>query len=114
MVGNSMCVATVSAVVKAAFRRVREMHVTHDDPDTASAMPITVFKPSKGERPVLLENNGEDRVFLENKRTWNSLRRVLLSRELIVQARRQIVSDCTVYKKLKGYISKLGYESTDK
>ena len=48
MIGNSMCVATVSAVVKAAFRRVRDMHVIHDDPDTATAMPLTMSRTSNG------------------------------------------------------------------
>ena len=48
MVGNSMCVATVSAVVKAVFRRVRDMHVVHDDPDTVPAMPLTMSRASNG------------------------------------------------------------------
>ena len=62
---------------------------------------------------MFLGSKGEDPVFLGNRSTWNNLRRVLLSRDLVVQSRRQIVTDCTIYKKLKGYISKLGYECTD-
>jgi len=114
MVGNSMCVPTVSAVVKAAFRRLKHMHVVHDESNTAVAMQSLPSRTSKGERPVVLESRGENPVFLGNKSTWNNLRRVLLSRDLVVQARRQITADGSVYKKLNGYMSKLGYNVTGK
>ena len=89
------------------------MHAIHDEPDTAAAMPLTTPRTINGEYPVVLGTKGEHLVFLGIKGTWNNLRRVLLSRDLVVQFRRQIVTDGTIYKKLKGYVSKLGYESTD-
>ena len=49
MVGNSMCVATVSAVVKAAFRRVRDMQIIHDEPPVSHAFASTVA-PHGGEK----------------------------------------------------------------
>ena len=90
------------------------MQIIHDEPPVSHAFASTVAPhggEKNGDNPVFLKS-GDNPVFLKTKSSWNSLRRVLMNRKILIKTRHQIVSENTVYKQLQGQIAKLGYEST--